>query len=50
MSRQAIDGTLSPFVFALGQPIYATDMAAVVGQLPRPPRKRLGERKAAAAR
>lgn len=33
MSRQAIDGTLSPFVFALGQPIYATDMAAVVGQL-----------------
>jgi hypothetical protein len=33
MSRQAIDGTLSPFVFALGQPIYASDMADVAAQL-----------------
>jgi hypothetical protein len=33
MTRQAIDGTLSPFVFALGQPIYASDMADVAAQL-----------------
>lgn len=33
MSRQAIDGTLSPFVFALGQPIYASDIADVAAQL-----------------
>jgi hypothetical protein len=33
MTRQAIDGTLSPFRFALGQPIYAADLAAVAAQL-----------------
>lgn len=33
MTRQAIDGALSPFRFALGQPIYAADLAAVAAQL-----------------
>ena len=33
MTRQAIDGTLSPFRFALGQVIYAEDLASVAAQL-----------------